>query len=311
MRRFKNLLLVLTNSDDQEAAMKRAIELAVTNQASLTVIDILPDTHLGISDLKMKGRRSDLEKLKEDFAADVPVAIDVLQGTLFLEIIRKVLKEGHDLVLKTAQKQNVIQRIFFSSADMHLLRKCPCPVWLLRPGGKEKYGRILVAVDIGSSEDDEKMEALNRQILEMASSVAFSQGVELHIVHAWHVEGTSMVNSYRFKSQKQEIQEWIDTQKQQLEKQQKGFNKLLKSILGDKEQEYLQLEVHMVEGYAEQVIPQLAKDIKADLVVMGTVVRTGLPGFLMGNTAEGILNHLDCSVLAIKPEGFVTPVTLA
>ena len=66
----------------------------------------------------------------------------------------------------------------------------------------------------------------------------------------------------------------------------------------------------MLEGYADQVIPELANDIKADLVVMGTVVRTGLPGFLMGNTAEGILNQLDCSVLAIKPEGFVTPVTI-
>jgi len=45
-------------------------------------------------------------------------------------------------------------------------------------------------------------------------------------------------------------------------------------------------------------------------VVMGTVARTGVPGFIMGNTAETILNHINCSVLAIKPQGFVTPITL-
>jgi nucleotide-binding universal stress UspA family protein len=47
-----------------------------------------------------------------------------------------------------------------------------------------------------------------------------------------------------------------------------------------------------------------------DLIIMGTVARTGIPGFLMGNTAETILNRIECSVLAIKPAGFVTPVTL-
>ncbi len=45
-------------------------------------------------------------------------------------------------------------------------------------------------------------------------------------------------------------------------------------------------------------------------VVMGAVARTGIPGFIMGNTAETILNQIGCSVLAVKPPGFVTPVTL-
>ena len=65
-----------------------------------------------------------------------------------------------------------------------------------------------------------------------------------------------------------------------------------------------------MKGDPRRDIPAFAKEIKADLVVMGTVARTGLSGFFMGNTAETILNQLDCSVLAIKPPGFVTPVTL-
>lgn len=52
----------------------------------------------------------------------------------------------------------------------------------------------------------------------------------------------------------------------------------------------------------------LAKDIGAGLVVMVTVAITGVPGFIIGNTAETILNHLDCAVLAINPPGFVTPI---
>ena len=68
--------------------------------------------------------------------------------------------------------------------------------------------------------------------------------------------------------------------------------------------------MHFLEGDAYEIIPELAEEKKVDLVVMGTVARTGLPGFFMGNTAESILNQLNCSVLAIKPEGFVSPVML-
>jgi nucleotide-binding universal stress UspA family protein len=41
---------------------------------------------------------------------------------------------------------------------------------------------------------------------------------------------------------------------------------------------------------------------------MGTVGRTGLPGFFIGNTAEEVLQTATTSVLAVKPAGFESPV---
>jgi len=82
------------------------------------------------------------------------------------------------------------------------------------------------------------------------------------------------------------------------------------SNLGQDALEYLKPKKHLVKGWPRKEIPALAKAIDTDLVVMGTVARTGVPGFIMGNTAETILNQIDCSVLAIKPPGFQTPVTM-
>jgi len=65
-----------------------------------------------------------------------------------------------------------------------------------------------------------------------------------------------------------------------------------------------------VKGFAKDRIPEIVKEEKIDLIMMGTVGRTGIPGLLMGNTAETVLNRIDCSVLAVKPEGFITPVRL-
>jgi universal stress protein E len=43
---------------------------------------------------------------------------------------------------------------------------------------------------------------------------------------------------------------------------------------------------------------------------MGTLARSGLDGYFIGNTAETVLQHVACSVLTVKPDGFVSPVTL-
>ena len=45
-----------------------------------------------------------------------------------------------------------------------------------------------------------------------------------------------------------------------------------------------------------------------DIIVMGTVGRTGLPGLFIGNTAENVIDQVDCSLLAVRPEGFASPV---
>lgn len=54
-------------------------------------------------------------------------------------------------------------------------------------------------------------------------------------------------------------------------------------------------------GEPEDVIPEFVVAEGIDLVVMGSVARRGIPGFLIGNTAERVLDRLPCSVLVVKP----------
>ncbi|HNA79424.1 MAG TPA: universal stress protein, partial [Turneriella sp.] len=68
--------------------------------------------------------------------------------------------------------------------------------------------------------------------------------------------------------------------------------------------------VHHPRGRAGELIPHFCTEHKIDILVMGTVARTGIPGFLFGNTAENIVRKLNCSLLALKPEGFVSPVEI-
>lgn len=90
----------------------------------------------------------------------------------------------------------------------------------------------------------------------------------------------------------------------------KAHQRGVDSLLGRYELEDLRYQVHMVQGQPRSVIPQLAAEVRADLLIMGTVSRTGIAGFLIGNCAEAVIRQVDCSVLTVKPAGFETPVTL-
>jgi len=324
MKRFKNFLCVVEPGEACKPALARAVTLAENNQASLTVVDVTARIPAGIgmpeggpvsADLQaaiVSAPAQGLETLIEPYRKRIEIHSKVLIGTPFLEIIREVLRNAHDLVIKNPENPDWLDRLF-GSDDMHLLRKCPCPVWLIKLQAPKSYRRILAAVDVDDAYPSAELEsrrALNLQILEMAGSLALSDSATLHIVHAWEAIGESAMYGAIESVPEEKIRAYVQQVRRQHED---SLNRLMRGVAGDMGPEaldYLKPQTHLVKGWARKEIPTLAKRIEADLVVMGTLARTGVPGFFMGNTAETILNQIDCSVLAIKPPGFVTPVTL-
>jgi len=324
MKRFKNILFVTDSRLTGGDALERAVSLAENNQASLTIIDVaehitagigMPDggpISLALQAATVSEHSQGLETLVDPYRKRIEIQTMALTGVPFLEIIREVLRNGHDLVIKMPETRDWLDRLF-DSDDMHLLRKCPCPVWIIKPGAPKSYQRILAAVDVHDAYPPAEQEtrfALNHQILEIANSLALSDFAELHIVHAWHAIGESAMRGALMHTPEDKIIAYVEEVRQQHAASLDGLMKDVTGNLGQDALDYLKPQTHLLKGWARKEIPALAKQIEADLVVMGTVARTGVPGFIMGNTAETILNQIDCSVLAIKPPGFVTPVTL-
>jgi len=324
MQRFKDILCVVENGQADKHVLERGVMLAENNQASLTIVDVVEHVIAGIgmpdggpisADLQaalVSAHEQELKTLVDPYRARIDIQTKVLVGMPFLEIIREVLRNGRDLVIKTPENRDWLDRLF-GSEDMHLLRKCPCPVWLIKPGMQKPYRRVMAAVDVGDAYPAEELasrRALRRQILEMASSLALSEFAELHVAHAWEAVAESAVRGALYTPEEKFIA-YVEEEKRDHAASLDALMHEVTGDLGGDALNYLKPQTHLVKGNARKEIPALAKQIGADLIVMGTVARTGVPGFIMGNTAETILNQIDCSVLAIKPPGFKTPVTLA
>lgn len=320
MKLFVNILYVSEGAVDQKTSIMRAVSLAENNQGNLTVMDVVPDITAGI-DLPdgamvsnkvqsaiVNERHKMLEDLIEPYKNRLHIRLKVLVGTVFLEVIRTVLRNGHDLLIKPAENPGFIERLFGSN-DIQLLRNCPCPVWLTRAEEKSKYEHILAAVDFNPNMPDPTEQDLNLQILALSGSLAFSDFASLHSIHVWDAPAEAMLRTWADDSGKASST-YVEGVRASHERAYNRLRKQLTERIGKDNSDYLSPEFHMRRGNAATVIPEVAKQLHADLVVMGTVARTGIAGLVIGNTAEAVLEQIQCSVLAIKPPGFVSLVRL-
>lgn len=212
----------------------------------------------------------------------------MLSGTPFIEVIREVIPGKHDLVIKSAEGKGVLFGSLFGEMDVRLIRKCPCPVWIVKPTTHKNFGRILAAVD--PSPDRPANAELNRQILELAISLIREEGSELHIVHAWHVQGEDLFRT-AFRNQESPLmkKEFDKIEKNALQ----THGAWLDTLLKQHDLRGIPIRTHLVKADPGKLIPDTTTKTKADLVVMGTVGSTGIEGFIIGNTAEKILRAVD------------------
>lgn len=314
MKEFRNILYLADPARSPDPGFARAVALAENNQARLTVLyawaDIPQESAGPAGELRGVLWRKSLEQF-EALAAPwrdrVELDGKVVFGRPFVETIHEVQKHGRDLVIKAAEGNAGVRKRLLGSTDMHLLRKCPCPVWLLKPTHEGPYHRILAAVDFTPSEAHDGDTPLNRQVLDLALSLAISEFAQLHVVHAWDAVAESMLRIWG-NGASSDLSTYVETERR---RHKEGLDRLMEALekrAGADALAYAGPRLHLPRGPARHVIPALAADLETDLLVMGTVGRTGIPGLLIGNTAETILGEIECSVLAVKPPGFISPV---
>ncbi len=309
MRHYHNLLYVSHGTMDETEGLKQALNLARNNGAPLKILIVRPAFPDKFPEHRKKYEESLLEQTKtlvkatqaaikiEAGSVDISMAL-VGDKTPTINIIQHVLQQGHDLVIKEATPRD--KKSGFKAIDMDLLRKCPVPVWLCRPLNQSRQ-HIQVAVAIDPESQEPSAAHLSRRMLELSRRLADSCSGELHIIACWDYEFEAYLRGNMWiKTSDDEITQTVLKAQNQ---HRAALDELIKSseIVGAQ-------HIHHLRGKATTLIPDLVQDKGIDILVMGTVARTGIPGFIIGNTAENIIQKLTCSLIALKPQGFVSPV---
>jgi universal stress protein E len=306
MRQFKNILVGVDLSQSDRfvsnelpppsvEAIERALWLANRNSACLTyfyALDVSAATERII--LESDGGKNtvlvEAQDVLKELAAratgeGVTANIELRFGKSWLELIRQVLRNKHDLVVAGTRHQSEWQGYLMGSTSIKLLRKCPCPVWITQPQLEQTIKSILVAHDLRSVGD---------LAMELGCSMAELHGAQLHVLHSLEFPELDVALPARISAEK--------SAEFRAKAERHIYAQLANYELAKPPQ------VHIITETPDFAILERINRYAVELLVMGTIARTGIAGFVVGNTAERLLPRIPCSVLAVKPDDFICPV---
>jgi len=205
-------------------------------------------------------------------------------------ILREVRLTKADLLIIEARKHNLFARLLLTQTDFELIRRCPVPLLIVKRGAAWRRPRVLVALDPFHTHD--KPSELDGEIVAVADSVAALMGGTLHATHVYRpvlrlIPGMEMdtgsvaVIPAQDRAYKAEIRRRFY---EDLDRYGIARNR-----------------GHLLCGQPAIEIPAVARSVRAGLVVMGAMSRSGLKRIFIGNTAEQVLDSLQCDVLIVKP----------
>jgi universal stress protein E len=315
MSQFKNILvgIDLLQSDQIGSAefsppvaeaIKQATWLAEKCSARLTffaAVELPEDELYSLTDqaslgqdLHAAGHKVLEELVRQAAARGIDAACHVTAGEGWVEITRQVIRADHDLVVVGTRNLGAVQRFLFGSTAMKLLHNCPCPVWVTRPEPRPTPTRILVASDF---------KAVSDEALRLGLALASHCGASVDLLHAVdypldRLWSTGLLDSTTKAYHDQVRADARGRLQEQLAR--------VAEAAGPTPAAGARAEIHVVEGLsiADTAILDFVETHHVDLVVMGTMARSGIPGVFIGNTAERLVTHLKASLLAVKPADF-------
>jgi nucleotide-binding universal stress UspA family protein len=310
MKLFRNILVYAETADLD--SLERVLELARRNDATVSVCDVvkpapgLPDPNGTIARLKTLRWQMAFERLHSLCASHLAhggLDYTVLTGNPFLAVAEQVIQQRFDLVVHISDPEVDGQHPILNPVGMHLVRKCPCAVWTMHPGRESDASGIVLAVDRDVVKANPKAESLRQKLASTAEILAAAWGERLHIVHAWEPFAEELLQHPRVRLAADEVETYADAQREDHLIWLEDFAETLRRNTSG-----VEVQTHLVRGAATQVVPEVAQETGAGLIVMGTIGTSVVPGVLIGTNAEAILSSTPTSVLALKPQGFASPL---
>ena len=195
-----------------------------------------------------------------------------------------------DLLIIEARKHNLFARLLLTQTDFELIRHCPVPLLIVKGRAAWRRPRILAALDPFHAND--KPSELDGQIVAAADAIAAAVGGSVHAAHIYRpamglIPGMDIDRAA------------IAAIPVQQKAHKAAVRRRFYEVLG--QYGIAKNRGHLLCGMPAVELPAIARSMRAGLVVMGAMSRSGLKRIFIGNTAEQVLDSLQCDVLIVKP----------
>lgn len=293
MKTFETIVVGIDFSEASVAALREAMRLAQGCGGKVVAVEVVEKEmieeqirfHKVAAEQAMDRIHSNLIRHLAVNAADQGVEARVIIGSPHAGLIEVAEAARADLLVLGSRGWDHNPGSVGTVAS-RCVRKAPLPVMLVRRHHHGAFRRIVACTDYSSTAT---------MAVQRASWLALAEGAMLDLLHV----------DYPIWLQPVHIQ--YDLQREPGVAYRTEYRALMRerlanhltTICPDAPPEW---KTHVIEDMrASEAIARFLKETQADLVVLGTTGRSGLNALLLGTTAERLLHHSECSVLAVKP----------
>ncbi len=297
MANYKKIFVVITPHREEQPALARAVFLAKKYNAELVFgssmynksIDKASSATTGSSTDLKQALMDDQKKVMEDLAASSSVdtkttCVVTWNKKWYLGIIELATDLGCDLIIKETKRYEKSMRNLFTPDHWNLLRFSPINVFMVKNHKWVENGNIVTALSL---DDDEQHQCLSKTVAKEAGSMAEIFNAKLtfvntvskapvHIMVDKSAFDPDKVNARMKLKHKQDLLDLADSL------QITGVNVLVE------------------EGLPGKIVPKICETLNAECLILGSVGRKGVNAALLGNTAEYIIDKIDCDTLVVK-----------
>ncbi|QBF84603.1 universal stress protein UspE [Shewanella maritima] len=307
MKDYNKVLVVINPTTDHQAALDRAVDLASKSQAEviafLSIFDFSYEMTSILSHQEREAMRQGVIDQRKAWLDDILVQYQprgvnihsevVWHNRPFESVINYAMEHDVDLIVKGTHDHDKLKAVIFTPTDWHLMRKAPIPVLMVKEHDWPVNGKIICAINVAC--EDEEHQNLNGKVIQYAKHLADKFSASVHLVNGY--PGTPV--NLAIELPDFDANSYNDTIRMQHEQRVQYIAQTYEIPFEN---------CHVEEGLPEDIIPDMAQKLDAELVILGTVGRTGFSAALIGNTAEHVIDSINCDLLAIKPDGFKSPL---
>jgi universal stress protein E len=304
-KRWQTIMVVVTNPFAREqlaaskaaAAARRCGARVVLFNAFMIpqpVADVAMDSQAAIIESAIRQRRAALRAIASGLRLPRNTECVVRWDYPIDEaIVRQVRKTRPDLLVSESHRHGRLARLVLANTDWLLIRDCPCALWFVRSKTLPRSPRLLVAVDPRHAHA--KPARLDDRLLQAANAFAQQLGGRIGVVHAYerfeNVVPGVLRRPLRRQQPSQEARRFVAE-----------TTELVTKLVAKHGVSTDECAVR--EGAADDVLPAEADRLRADVLVMGAVSRSFRTRPVIGNTAERVIDRVECDVFIVKPAGF-------
>ncbi|UXI03545.1 universal stress protein [Photobacterium sp. TY1-4] len=309
---YRHFLFPLAPKQALDAAFHQALHVANLIQAKVTLLTVIEElaeladlSRYSVSTLSLLEHAThecqrQLDQHKQDLQAqypDIEFQSQVVTGVPYVEIIKVASQLQVDMIVIDAHREHKETACQWGTSTRHLMRESEVPIWALHQQQEPpKLAHIVVSLDVSHLDNT----ALNEKLLCHAYEFAIINESRLSLCHAWELESEGYLRDW---SRCSDLEIAVIAQQLRDDREDR-----LAQLMADYPHSRVPMQMIMLEGNAKTVLPDYINNHDVDLVIMGSLSRTGIAGFVMGNTAEYMLDNIQCSVITLKPDRFHSPL---